>query len=75
MTDNAWDRSDPRIGLFVTRIRVHDGAPLTLPHRVDSTVTDEPFTRCGRRLRKREGTDFRFEGTPARRVCAGCSGG
>lgn len=63
---------DP-IGSYVTR-ESGDGLqrPLTLPHLVESVIDDEPVTRCGRRLRQREGTTFRYEAVPARRVCKRC---
>ncbi len=57
---------DGMIGQYVTSAR------LTRAHLVESVIDDEPVTRCGRRLRKREGTTFRYEATPARQVCAGC---
>ncbi len=67
--------TEPHIGLYVTRCAVFPVAtyrPLTLAHLTESLIEDEPVTRCGRRLREREGTRFRYEVTPARRVCSGC---
>ncbi len=65
--------SDERIGMLVTRVRRDDfNQPLTKPHLTESVVDDEPVTRCGRRLRQREGTTFRYEAVPARRICSGC---
>ncbi len=61
---------DTLIGLYVARVT--GWTPLTLPHLTESVVADEPVTRCGRRLRQREGTTFRYEAVPARRICAKC---
>jgi len=60
---------DSFIGEYGTR---EASRSLTLPHLVESVIDGEPVTRCGRRLRQREGTTFRYEAVPARRLCARC---
>jgi hypothetical protein len=62
--------SEP-IGSYVVRITDTDRR-LTLPHLVESVIADEPVTRCGRRLRRRDGTQFRYSETLPLRTCAGC---
>lgn len=51
--------ADQRIGQYVTR---HDVgvARRTKPHLVESIVAEEPVTRCGRRLTKRERSTFEY---------------
>ncbi len=62
---------DTRIGKYVTRYDI-GVAWKTRPHKVESIVSDEPVTKCGRRLRQREGTQFRYEDVPALAVCEVC---
>lgn len=59
------------IGTWVTRI-TSSMEPLTKPHLVDSIVTDEPFTRCGRRLRTRQGTAFAYSFDEPESPCRKC---
>mgnify|MGYP001577529346 CR=1 FL=1 len=51
------------IGTWVARFdvnpRAHTGRVLTKTHYVESVIEDEPITRCGRRLRKREGSEVK----------------
>lgn len=62
---------DHRIGSFVTKHTVAR-AKQTRPHLVESIVAEEPVTRCGRRLRKVEGTFFEWEFAPHLPVCKRC---
>jgi hypothetical protein len=41
-----------KIGYWVRRV-TGKGMALTKWHRIESVVDDEPFTRCGRRFRRR----------------------
>lgn len=63
--------TDYRIGAWVTRNRGE--TRLTLPHCTESVVTDEPVTRCGRRLKARAGTHFAYVTVPAIRPCKVCA--
>ena len=63
--------SDERIGQYVRRIRIV--RYLTLPHLVESVIDDEPVTRCGRRLRAIEGTDFVYRPVFPARTCVWCT--
>jgi hypothetical protein len=65
--------SDDRIGSYVVRER-DEGPRITLAHFVESVVTDEPVTRCGRRLKRRDGTHFAYQTVPAIRICKACDG-
>jgi hypothetical protein len=62
--------TDPYIGSWVSRVR--NLKSLTKPHLVDSTVADEPFTRCGRRLRHIEGTAFAYSFEEPVEPCRKC---
>lgn len=69
---------ETRIGKYVSRERVLvvDGTTrleaITAPHLVESIVDDGPFTRCGRRFRRIEGTTFHYEETPTIAPCKRC---
>lgn len=62
---------DERIGQYVTRLAANEAA-LTKPHVVESVIADEPVTRCGRRLAKRDGTTLDYEDVPNREPCKRC---
>jgi len=62
-----------RIGQYVRRARSRNGDWLTLPHFVESVIDDEPVTRCGRRLRAIEGTDFVYRPVFPARTCVWCT--
>jgi len=62
-----------RIGQYVRRARNSvNFRYLTLSHLVESVIDDEPVTRCGRRLRAIEGTDFEYRPVFVGRTCQGC---
>jgi len=64
-----------RIGQYVRRYRYRSGFVdyQTFPHLVESVIDDEPVTRCGRRLRAIEGTDFEYRPVFPARTCQGCT--
>lgn len=59
------------IGSYVVRMTDTDKR-LGMPHLVESVIADEPVTKCGRRLRTRPGTSFRYSETLPIRTCSGC---
>jgi hypothetical protein len=61
---------DSRIGRYVIRYAAH--VAQTLAHLCESVITDEPVTRCGRRLAARPGTGFDYQDVPAIRICKRC---
>lgn len=66
--------TDDRIGSFVQRIRGDDpNQPLTWLHLVESTISDEPVTKCGRRLRDKRGSSFLYMPSAVGRVCSDCA--
>jgi hypothetical protein len=68
--------SNERIGQWVARV---GEAPihryLTLWHYVESVVSEEPITNCGRRLRQFDETSFRYMTEPdGAWLCNQCMG-